>query len=406
MSRGLTNRSQTVAIGLAMAALTSLLLYQLYQQFQLESGRDEDKDKLSKLADAKSRDLPGVSTPPPPPEKRFSQTPTPVISNARSEYERNLHTKIEELDKKGKVLFKSKKFLEAAQVFTEALQLIEDDSGEKSNSLARQVITLTNNRSAMYEKAGLPDLALEDCRSILDQDVGHEKARTRRLRILESQNNYAEALVEVCALQLKFMHDNRDKLRLGIHVTPPVPQSKLEEFLQHLLPAEVERYVALQSKSKNRPLPSAHTLAQLLKSFSGYNSWMASAARDGSVTKLTEELNAETDAAKKATLYLKRGRRQAYDNRYKDSIVDFEAGLALVEDKPDVQATMETEDYARLLEWTGMARHWQYDLDGALKCYEKCFELDSTNVSWHSASTTNGGLSLLTFSSVRARLKS
>ena len=48
-------------------------------------------------------------------------------------------------------------------MFTSALDLIDKEVGEDlvyHSQLKVQVITLMNNRSAMYEKGGLPDLAL------------------------------------------------------------------------------------------------------------------------------------------------------------------------------------------------------------------------------------------------------
>ena len=75
-----------------------------------------------------------------------------------------LHQKIETLDRKGKKLFKEQKHLDAAEAFTEALDLISNSMAEDpeglGTSLDRQTLTLTNNRSAMYEKAKMPDLAL------------------------------------------------------------------------------------------------------------------------------------------------------------------------------------------------------------------------------------------------------
>eukprot|EP00980_Cylindrotheca_fusiformis_P025082 scaffold13018_cov65-Cylindrotheca_fusiformis.AAC.1 len=105
----------------------------------------------------------------------------------------SLHGRIEELDKKGKAYLKNKQFLEAAQAFTDALTLIESETDhsdpKKSSSLNKQIVTLINNRSAMYEKANLPELALEDCAKILEvYDMVHTKARTRKLRLLENSN--------------------------------------------------------------------------------------------------------------------------------------------------------------------------------------------------------------------------
>lgn len=327
-----------------------------------------------------------------------------------------LHSRIEEIDRVGKALFKAKKFMEAAEKFTEALDLIEQrksassaDGGDgKSSSLARQIITLTNNRSAMYEKASHPDLALSDCDVVLDLDPAHTKARTRRLRILESQKRYPEALVEVCALQLKYMNDNRPKLMLGLQPAgnPPVSQAKVEELVTLIQPDEVRRAqeASAAGGARNRALPSTYTVAQLLKSFSGYNKWMGQAARGGKLEKFTSQLedlldhvprkNVEAFAdnvANKATLLLHRGRRHAYDKDFNKAVKDFDEAFALVEDKDGadeanheevkekIAKAMDADDYARLLEWAGMCKHLRYELKGALECYERCSSLEPEN---------------------------
>jgi import receptor subunit TOM70 len=276
--------------------------------------------------------------------------------------------------------------LEAAQAFTEALDLIDgmDSSAEGStSSLARQAITLMNNRSAMYEKGGMPELALEDCVLILDKEVGHTKARTRKLRILEALKRWPEALVEVCAVQLLFMQANRTNLRMNLPVPPPpVPQSKMEEILLEIIPGAEEKYITAMSATKSRPLPSSYTILQLLKSYSEYTDWMAVAKEDGPVDKIASELVAATDTASsayRATVLTKRGRCYAYDREYELASQDFEEAYALVESSPDVQNAMPANDYARLLEWTGMVRHWHYDLDSAMECYKKCAELEPKN---------------------------
>jgi import receptor subunit TOM70 len=278
--------------------------------------------------------------------------------------------------------------LEAAQAFTEALDLIDgmDSSAEGStSSLARQAITLMNNRSAMYEKGGMPELALEDCVLILDKEVGHTKARTRKLRILEALERWPEALVEVCAVQLLFMQANRTNLRMNLPVPPPpVPQTKMEEILNEIIPGAEEKYITAMSATKSRPLPSSYTILQLLKSYSEYVDWMAVAKEDGPVDKITSELVAAvaTDTASsayRATVLTKRGRCYAYDREYALASKDFEEAYALVESSPEVQSAMQANDYARLLEWTGMVRHWHYNLDSAMECYKKCAELEPKN---------------------------
>ena len=283
-------------------------------------------------------------------------------------------------------------FLEAAGSFGEAIDMIEAETGGANNSsspLYRQMITLMNNRSAMYEKANLRELALDDCDKILEMDPKHSKARTRKLRILEAQKNYSDALVEVCAVQLLFMQENRDKLRLGLPTPPPqVPQSKLEELLTSLVPGEVDKHVEkLKAVPKNeKPLPSSYTILQLLKSYSGFNSWMSKVAKRGALSKLKADLPVEASdddtKAKQASALLKIGERYVYDGSFKEGRDTFEEAYALVEDNENVQLALPDDDYARILEWTAMGRHWIYDLDAARKCFQKCVEIESVNVSF------------------------
>mmetsp|Transcript_4571 Transcript_4571/g.6592 ORF Transcript_4571/g.6592 Transcript_4571/m.6592 type:complete len:618 (+) Transcript_4571:109-1962(+) len=367
--------AKQIAIGLSVATIASLILFKLYKDSQEQASVNKRARDKSRSLNQSDTPLDGTLS-----KSVSTEAKTPLTSNASGGSEKALHMQIEELDKKGKLFFKEKQYLKAADIFTKALDLIENNGGSgQSTSLARQVVTLTNNRSAMYEKGGVPDLALADCSSILEQEPHHNKARTRSLRILESQGKFSEALVQICALQLKFMKENQAQLRMGIPVQPPVPQQKLEDMVQKMLPAEVEKYMEMAKNKTERPLPSQYTLTQLLKSFSGYNAWMAQAAKSGSVQTLSNLLEKSQDQEKQASLYLKRGCRHVHDKNYETACSEFETALALVEDKPELQDKMENDDYARLLEWTGMGRHWKYDLDGALKAYEKCNDLEPTN---------------------------
>mmetsp|Transcript_42905 Transcript_42905/g.130569 ORF Transcript_42905/g.130569 Transcript_42905/m.130569 type:complete len:683 (-) Transcript_42905:39-2087(-) len=428
----MTSQQTKLALGLLAASLSAVMLYYAFKSSDGERAAvktlkddDEDEEALDEATirtsnrsagggggGSSSKDVPAtpqVSKKTTPTDGKSDVPPPAVSSDAAAKKKEDdatsaaaaataeLHSKIETIDKRGKALFKSKKYMEAASAFTEALDLIEEsetfgegggDSSDPKGNLARQVVTLTNNRSAMYEKASLPDLALSDCDSILDRDPGHAKARARKLRILESENRHPDALVEVCAMQLKFMRDNRDKLRMGLPVTPPVPQSKIEDLMGRILPGEIERYLTKikeSGKEGQRPLPSDHTVVQLLQSFTGYNIWMGEAARGGSTHGITKELDGVTgdaaaDKAKKVQLLLKRGKRHAYDKKFSSAKDDFEAAYAIAEEGgDDVVDLLEDDTYARLLEWTAIARHLRYDLAGALKLYEQCSDLEPAN---------------------------
>jgi tetratricopeptide (TPR) repeat protein len=143
-----------------------------------------------------------------------------TISDSKKSRQEMVHRQVEDADKRGKAFFKAKKFLEAATCFTEALAFIEN---AEDATLEKQAITLLNNRSAMYEKAGLTELALFDIDAVIKRDVGHTKARLRKVRLLECEKQYRDALVEVCAIQLRWVKYPM----LLFPVSPPPPPSLL-----------------------------------------------------------------------------------------------------------------------------------------------------------------------------------
>jgi len=406
---GSSNNNQTtyIVIGLVALASAAALYFTLSSSSNSAANSDGSGEikKTSSKSSTKDDITPQKSNAPP--SAASTSTASTKSSSGPDDDDKALHRRIEDIDRAGKALFKEKRYMEAAETFTEALDLIAKRPKSKaSSSLIRQVITLTNNRSAMYEKEGSPILALSDCDAVLDLDPSHIKARTRRLRILEAQKRYPEALVEVCALQLSYMNDNRDKLRLGLPPTgtPPVAQSKIEELVTLIQPDELAHAQKENSlHTKDRPLPCTYTITQLLKSFSGYNKWMGEAAKGGKCDKFTSQMQDLLDVprinlvahadyvATKASFLLNRGKRYAYENNFERAVEDFEAAFILVDDvdysdsvdheemKKEVLKVMDESEYARLLEWMGMCNHLRYNLKEALECYERCSELEPEN---------------------------
>jgi len=399
----MSKNTQLLVAGLVAAATVSLLVYYSSAPATAKSKKDMDPSDDAKRGDSKNTKtkttpMPSSTSTSTSDEKgAASQNDTPKKSNVTDEKE--LHSKIEELDKKGKALFKNKKYLEAASTFTEALDYIETHTDHDSStkpelsSLKKQIVTLINNRSAMYEKGNLPELAVEDCNKILEvYDITHTKARQRKLRILENKfEDYYQALVECCALQLQYMQQHKDQLRMGLppSAPPPVAQEKLEALVQKLVPEQLDAYdkKIIQRFKENPVLPSDYTLSQLLKSYTGYNAWMAKASLDGVVSEMqkkVEDLQSKSmddpaAIADVASLLMKIGRRHVFDGNYAPARAAILKGHALVQDDVKVQSVMKDDDYARLLEWAGMVKHWAYELDAAIKCYKKCVELEPIN---------------------------
>lgn len=394
---GPNKNNQFLLISITASLTLAITAYLAYRSTLPAIEQKTKEKKLDGDDVTKSKDVPSTATTTPPNKKvappgvpqsspqaeGVTETPEKKTKTTTPE---DVLKQVTEIDKKGKELYKKKDFLKAATAFSEALDLLSTISPSQAH---RQVITITNNRSAMYEKASLNELALEDCDTILEQEKTHLKARLRKLRILESEKRWKESLVEVCALQLNFMRENRDKIRMGLPIPqPPISQSKVEELMEHILPDEVDnQYEMLQlSSSKPRPLPTKHTINQLLKSFNGYNAWMAQAAKNGPVNTLTkqmEELKEDDEdfTAKKAVLLLKRGIRHAYDNNFDKTTIDIDEAYALMEsmDQSYQETKISKQDRISIFEWSGTCRHLRYDLTMADNCYSAAAELDPKN---------------------------
>jgi tetratricopeptide (TPR) repeat protein len=98
------------------------------------------------------------------------------------ETEKKLKEKYEELTRIATKLSSGNAYLRAAEKFKEAIKL-----AEKLPSVSKDLVTLYNNSSAMYEKAGIYDEAMLDINIVLHMDTSHIKARLRRARIYETQ---------------------------------------------------------------------------------------------------------------------------------------------------------------------------------------------------------------------------
>lgn len=83
-------------------------------------------------------------------------------------------------------------FERAAEKYSEALELAR----QIPTVSKKDVITLYNNRSAMYEKLGEFQKALSDITVVLAVDNKHIKARGRRGRIFEAQGKLKESIQE------------------------------------------------------------------------------------------------------------------------------------------------------------------------------------------------------------------
>jgi len=93
-----------------------------------------------------------------------------------------LQTKYDDANRLAKKLIAGESYEKAVVKLTEALELAPRIPGA-----GKDIMTLYNNRSAMYEKIGQYEKSLSDITVILAMDPFHAKARVRRARIFEAQ---------------------------------------------------------------------------------------------------------------------------------------------------------------------------------------------------------------------------
>lgn len=104
---------------------------------------------------------------------------TPSAWDAEAEARK---TKYEDANRLAAKFISGQKYDKAVEKLTEAIDL-----APLIPNASKDIMTLYNNRSAMYEKLNAFDKSLSDINVILAMDVHHMKARVRKARIHEAQ---------------------------------------------------------------------------------------------------------------------------------------------------------------------------------------------------------------------------
>jgi tetratricopeptide (TPR) repeat protein len=93
-----------------------------------------------------------------------------------------LKTQYEDANRLASKYINGQMHAKAIEKLSEALEI-----APRVPNASRDIVTLYNNRSAMYEKIEAFDKALSDITVLLALDANHLKARVRRARIYEAQ---------------------------------------------------------------------------------------------------------------------------------------------------------------------------------------------------------------------------
>jgi tetratricopeptide (TPR) repeat protein len=107
-----------------------------------------------------------------------------------------LKTKYEDANRLATKYINGQMHAKAIEKLTEALEL-----APKIPNASKDIATLYNNRSAMYEKMEAYDKSLSDITVLLAMDTNHLKARVRRARIYEAQVTIRLSPCKACILR-------------------------------------------------------------------------------------------------------------------------------------------------------------------------------------------------------------
>jgi len=170
-----------------------------------------------------------------------------------------LKTQYEDANRLAAKFIQGQKFEQAIGKLSEAL-----DIAPRIPSASKDIMTLYNNRSAMYEKSGEHEKALTDITVVLTMDAFHMKARVRRARIFESKNKFRQALEEYVLVTLIQQKSGQQ----------PAYQHKIDAIVKEMaLKSTPALFQKSQSAGDGRSLPSKSHCRNFLESFPSMQVW-------------------------------------------------------------------------------------------------------------------------------------
>lgn len=151
-------------------------------------------------------------------------------------------------------------YKKAAQLYTDLIELAPQIPGA-----SKEILTLYNNRSAMFEKLGEFEEALSDISVMLCLQPRHVRGLVRRARILEAQGKTREALHDyVLSMMIERAEGNN-----------PSNTEKIQELCRIVAFADAVDVVKKLRNSPGRKLPTKAYCRNFLENFPSTHHWTA-----------------------------------------------------------------------------------------------------------------------------------
>ena len=150
-----------------------------------DSSSDDDSDEDDEDDEADSKNTPEASSP----AKAGTDSVEAEKAKAAADEAATLKEQYDAAIRTSTRLIQGQAHGRAIEKLTEAITL-----AQHIPSASKDMLTLYNNRSAMYEKLSQYENCLRDITVVLTMDPHHMKARVRRARVYEAQNKHWESL--------------------------------------------------------------------------------------------------------------------------------------------------------------------------------------------------------------------
>lgn len=238
------------------------------KQQSAKKSKQEEKEKEATASD-KAPAAPSKTATPTPAAAAAAPAPTPAASvvveeDGADDEEDDATESVEELTKRyDDALRLAKKYLQGEKYSTAAAKFSEAiDLASRIPSATKDLVTLYNNRSAMFEKNNELDASLQDIMIVLTLDTKHQKARARRARILERQGDFEGALDDCVFCSILE----------GASGQPASNTTKIVELCKKVSEPEVRRHVE-RIRSSSRAVPNKAYCRSYFESFSSFHEW-------------------------------------------------------------------------------------------------------------------------------------
>lgn len=169
-----------------------------------------------------------------------------------------LKAQYDRVTKESTALINAQNYEEAVHKLTEAITLAPHVPFASMN-----LVTLYNNRSAMYEKLQQYEHSLRDITVVLTMEPMHMRARVRRARVYEAQGKGDLALLDYVFASLVDKYKGEQSAHEG----------KVATLAKQVALSKVAPALAEIRNNKNRSLPSKAYLRTFLEAYPSIYSW-------------------------------------------------------------------------------------------------------------------------------------